>query len=273
MPQKRYIVRLTAQEREVCQQTVRKLNGSSERVRRAQILLQGRCGRAGVDRPADRRRRSVPHQDRREHSPTMRAGGVRAGAGTQTARVPAGPETAQRRAGGSHHRLASGAAPEGLCQLVVAAVGAQGRRVGDRRVGQPRNRPADAEKNWMTQRKIEYWVIPPQADAEFVANMEQVLDLYQKPYDPGLSRRVHGRAAGAVGQGSPPADGGHEEPSPACRLRVRTGWYGVGLPVQRTAGGLAAGDGPEPGVRRRTGRWKLPACWKDATPIARRSPW
>ena len=27
-------------------------------------------------------------------------------------------------------------------------------------------------------------MIPPQADAEFVANMEQVLDLYQTPYDP-----------------------------------------------------------------------------------------
>ena len=39
----------------------------------------------------------------------------------------------------------------------------------------------------MTQRKIEYWVIPPQADAEFVAHMEQVLDLYQKPYDPKYS--------------------------------------------------------------------------------------
>ena len=36
----------------------------------------------------------------------------------------------------------------------------------------------------MTQRKIEYWVIPPQADAEFVAPMEQVLDVYQEPYDP-----------------------------------------------------------------------------------------
>ena len=36
----------------------------------------------------------------------------------------------------------------------------------------------------MTRRKIEYWVIPPPADAEFVASMEQVLDLYQKPYDP-----------------------------------------------------------------------------------------
>ena len=40
MPEKRYIVRLTAQEREVCRQTVRKLSGSSEKVRHAQILLQ-----------------------------------------------------------------------------------------------------------------------------------------------------------------------------------------------------------------------------------------
>ena len=38
MPGKRYVVRLTAEEREVCQQTVRKRNGSSEKVRRAQIL-------------------------------------------------------------------------------------------------------------------------------------------------------------------------------------------------------------------------------------------
>ena len=39
-------------------------------------------------------------------------------------------------------------------------------------------------KSGMTQRKIEYWVIPPQADAEFVAHMEQVLDTYAQPYDP-----------------------------------------------------------------------------------------
>src|ERR1700730_6328127 len=36
----------------------------------------------------------------------------------------------------------------------------------------------------MTNRKIEYWVIPPEADAEFVAGMEEVLDTYCKPYDP-----------------------------------------------------------------------------------------
>ena len=47
MPQKKYIVRLTAEEREVCQQTVRKLKGSGEKVRRAQILLK-----ADADGPA-----------------------------------------------------------------------------------------------------------------------------------------------------------------------------------------------------------------------------
>lgn len=36
----------------------------------------------------------------------------------------------------------------------------------------------------MTNRKIEYWVIPPKGDAEFVAAMESVLDTYEKPYDP-----------------------------------------------------------------------------------------
>ena len=35
----------------------------------------------------------------------------------------------------------------------------------------------------MTKKKIEYWVIPPEVDAEFTANMEEVLETYEKPYD------------------------------------------------------------------------------------------
>jgi hypothetical protein len=35
----------------------------------------------------------------------------------------------------------------------------------------------------MTNRKIEYWVIPPEADGEFVACMEDVLETYAQPYD------------------------------------------------------------------------------------------
>jgi hypothetical protein len=38
--QKKYIVRLSKQEREVLQETIRKLKGSSQKVRRAQILLK-----------------------------------------------------------------------------------------------------------------------------------------------------------------------------------------------------------------------------------------
>lgn len=35
----------------------------------------------------------------------------------------------------------------------------------------------------MNNRNIEYWVIPPECDAEFVASMEDVLETYEKPYD------------------------------------------------------------------------------------------
>jgi hypothetical protein len=38
----------------------------------------------------------------------------------------------------------------------------------------------------MTNRKIEYWVIPPDADGEFVAHMEDVLETYERPYNPAI---------------------------------------------------------------------------------------
>jgi hypothetical protein len=36
----------------------------------------------------------------------------------------------------------------------------------------------------MTKRKIEYWVMPPEQDAEFVACMAEVLETYAQAYDP-----------------------------------------------------------------------------------------
>ena len=38
----------------------------------------------------------------------------------------------------------------------------------------------------MTNRKIQYWVIPPEADSEFVASMEDVLDTYSMPYNESI---------------------------------------------------------------------------------------
>ena len=43
-----------------------------------------------------------------------------------------------------------------------------------------------AKKNGMTNRKIEYWVSPPEADGDFVAPMEEVLEIYAKPYNPAV---------------------------------------------------------------------------------------
>ena len=39
-------------------------------------------------------------------------------------------------------------------------------------------------KNDLRPHLNDYWCIPPQEDAEFVANMEDILDVYQRPYDP-----------------------------------------------------------------------------------------
>ncbi len=36
----------------------------------------------------------------------------------------------------------------------------------------------------MTKRKIAYWVMPPEQDAECVACMEEVLETYAEAYDP-----------------------------------------------------------------------------------------
>ncbi len=46
----------------------------------------------------------------------------------------------------------------------------------------------------MTKRKIEYWVIPPDADGEFVAHMEEVLETYEKAYC-SIHAKSSGRAA------------------------------------------------------------------------------
>jgi hypothetical protein len=67
--------------------------------------------------------------------------------------------------------------------LDAEVVGAQGCGVEYRGLGESRNSPTNSKKTGMTQRKIEYWVIPPEADGEFVANTEEVLEAYKNPFN------------------------------------------------------------------------------------------
>jgi hypothetical protein len=65
----------------------------------------------------------------------------------------------------------------------------------------------DAEKNELKPWLKQQWVIPPKASAAFVANMEDVLDVYAKPYD--SSRPVVG-----VDEGGQQLIGDVREPLP-----------------------------------------------------------
>jgi hypothetical protein len=45
-------------------------------------------------------------------------------------------------------------------------------------------RASDAQKNELQPHLKDYWVIPPECDAEFVCAMEDVLEVYHRDYDP-----------------------------------------------------------------------------------------
>ena len=100
------------------------------------------------------------------------------------ARVATGGKAAEWRAGGPDDRHAARVAAPGYANWTLRLLARKVVELGIVRVHQLRNGAADAEKNGMTNRKIEYWVIPPEADGEFVAHMEEVLETYAKPYDP-----------------------------------------------------------------------------------------
>ena len=91
----------------------------------------------------------------------------------------------------------------------------------------------------MTNRKIEYWVIPPEADAEFVAGMEQVLDTYATPYDPAYPVLCMDEQPVQLIEGDAYADSSDQRTRPAGGLRIRTRGHGQHFHVHRTAGGLA----------------------------------
>lgn len=65
-----------------------------------------------------------------------------------------------------------------------AIVGRQSSRTRNREFDQPRNDSADAKKNEIKPWLKQHWCLPKSHDAEFVWRMEDVLDVYQRPYDP-----------------------------------------------------------------------------------------
>ena len=75
-------------------------------------------------------------------------------------------------------------APEGFRPLEPAPARGEGRRTAHCRARQRQHDRADAKKNILKPHRKQQWVIPPDANAAFVATMEDVLEVYQRPHDP-----------------------------------------------------------------------------------------
>src|SRR5262249_6716503 len=136
------------------------------------------------DRPGHRRgpRRRAAHRRARPQTPGYR--GLRRRVGSQAPTAPArqGQDQGHRRAEVGPTGLQRPA--RGPLPLDLAAAG---RRVGGVRPGrfhQHRDRPPGPSKNDIQPWIVETWCIPPEADAEYVWRMEDVIATYLLPYDP-----------------------------------------------------------------------------------------
>src|SRR5215212_9119692 len=148
--------------------------------------------------PAEGRRRRPRRLARRAHrrgpghQPQHRLAGPRpvrrGGAGRHPAQEegprPPVPQ-ARRRAGGTADCPGLLEAPRGAGPLDHEAAGRQAGRVGGGRLRRSVHHLAGASKNEIKPWLKQQWVIPPRGSAAFVANMEDVLDVYARPYDEG----------------------------------------------------------------------------------------
>src|SRR4030043_848149 len=69
--------------------------------------------------------------------------------------------------------------------MVLKIIGGQDGRIKVCRKHFSCNSEECSKKNELKPWKVKGWVIPPEQSSEFVANMERVLDVYEKPYDKG----------------------------------------------------------------------------------------
>ena len=118
----------------------------------------------------------------------------------------------------------------------------------------------------MTNRKLEYWVIPPEADGEFVAHMEEVLETYAKPYDsmrPILS--MDEQPVQLLKESRVPIPATRRHAKRVDYEYERAGTANIFMFTEP----LAGWRGGRPGYQDqgRTGRSRWPRCWRAVMPV------
>lgn len=142
--QKKYVVRLTTEERSTLEHVVRKLKGSSQKVRRANIHLKADADGIRLDGRPNCRGLRLPPANR--GGPAGATGDRRVRARRKRPSLERPPEGPRWDSRGEDHRPPVGAAAGRLCELVTAPAGRPGRGGADRAVRQSRDGAADAQK-------------------------------------------------------------------------------------------------------------------------------
>lgn len=133
---KKYIVRLSETERQHLTEVIKKLQGTAQKARRAQVLLKADAGGPSW---TDQRIAEAYQYGRKDPAAFCR-GRLRASVGRPKTRIPADPEVIGWRTGSAHYRHALGIAAIGLRTLESAAVSRTGSGTGNCTGHQPRDR-------------------------------------------------------------------------------------------------------------------------------------
>ncbi len=180
---KRYKVTLTTEERCELRDLIAAGKAAAKKLARAD-LAEGRClsGRPCLDRPTHRRGGRSWRRLPSSGSASARGGGLGGSLGPQEA----GPTQPRAQLDGRAElaliALACSAPPAGRRQWTLQLLADQlvELEVVDAVCDETVRRVLKNEiKPWLK----EQWCIPPEADAEFVCAMEDVLEVYHRPYD------------------------------------------------------------------------------------------
>ena len=180
-----YVVRLSAEGRERLKALVRAGKSPAQLLTRARILLKTDVSRpAKVGATARSRRRWTRASPMSLALGNNSSGGVRGDAEAQIQSELRPTADFRRGGGGETDRSDLLAGSRGLRPLEPAPARRESRRVEHRGESQRQHDRSDSKKNVLKPHRNRQWVIPPDANAGFVAAMEDVLETYQKPRDP-----------------------------------------------------------------------------------------
>ncbi len=183
---KKYVVRLSAEEREQLASLIRSGNRAAQLLTKARILLKADVSEAGEgwsdSRIAEALDTSVATIERtRRH---LVEEGFEAALTRKYNPNSARPRIFDGAAEAKLIALACGPAPAGYARWNSEPARRESRRTEHRRESQRQHHWTDAQKNILKPHLKQQWVIAPEASAAFVANMEDVLEVYQRPHDP-----------------------------------------------------------------------------------------